>query len=198
MFKKAKLYQLFRKVKGLSVPLTMGVFVIVLIGLGIVYYNQIQTQNNINSQIISKTITLKPVQVTDLIRNQYDLATKSVPLVSADRLPDFKEQIMAIVTNIAENEYGFDVSNEGNFSIMFADDIEQTISGQKYKMSTFMIVLLDIDTTILDQFIRGLESLSELPTLVVMEPVSIDMTESNSISQFYIAVYMLGQQVKND
>ncbi len=154
---------LFNRFRHSGVLLLIGVFVIIYISFGFLYFQEGIKQRGLEQEIAKwSVIVSNPLPGGEKLREDYETANLTL-------IPLTRSEVIAILVDIAR-ESGIDVdSEESKFSIPPAPDktVTQKVGGSSYQALPFTNISVRGDYDEVMAFISALESGRTLKTLVV-------------------------------
>ena len=172
---------------GLIMPVLIGIFVLIIAGMGIVYFQQRRVQGSLQPQInqIRETV-LNTVHITDELRTEYAEALDAIPTELET------DDVIEIVLGIAEAN-GFDVSvDSSDIDAIIPEDSprKEKIRGTEYQVFVFEMTISGEYTKLMG-FVQDMDSTTELMTMVIqtLKLQKMDQTEVTAILTF--GVYTL-------
>lgn len=168
-------------------PILIGVTLIVLAGLGVLYFQQQREQTSLNDQAAQLQILVSnPMQINEDLQAEYD---ETLEILTAEA---HTEEVIQAVLDLAEL-YGFDViigSQEVRIATM--ETREEKVRDSTYYFSVFQIQVTGDYYQVTD-FIDELDFAPPLDTLVI-EDLHITLGEGGvTTANLDFGVYTLKQ-----
>ncbi len=165
-------------------PILLGFFLIVSIGLGIVYFQQRQAQRALDAQITQlRGVISSRVVISAELEARYEEAGQAVPTELAT------EDVVLAVNSIAEAN-GFDVSfTSKEVTISSAGTRKERIQGTDYQVMLFNMTIVGEYGKVVDA-ILDLDSMPTLKTMAI-EGLNIEIGQYETKAQLSFGVYSL-------
>jgi len=169
------------------VPIFIGLLLIVLLAMGVFYFQQKQELQSLEEQVAQlRSQVAIPVVISDELKANYAEAEEAIPGPGELSTDD----VILDILSIAEAN-GFDVSGVSEDIKISAREQPRTeeIAGTNYQVLTFEVSVSERYDRVTN-FIFDLDATSVLKTLVI-ESVDIDIEQDNATAQIQVGVYTL-------
>ncbi len=175
---------LFNRFRQSGILLLIGLFLIIYIAFGIVYWQQGVQQRELQDEIARLSLVVdRDLPSAEKLHADYDEANSALA-------PITRSAIIATLVDIAEAS-GIDVDPaEGKFDIPPAPDVTvtQKVGGGSYQVLSFKNISVQGDYDNVMAFISALESGETLKTMV-LKRVKIEQTETETTVTLDIDLY---------
>lgn len=174
------------RLRGLALPLIIGILLLTCIAFGMVYLQQQREQTDLKAEIAQlNTEISRPLQTSSELEGKHQAAKQSIPT-------DLKEEDVIIAVLGITESLGFDTSIESSDVSISSDQVRvETVEGSNYRVLPFHINIRGDHDRVID-FIHEMDSTSMLKTLVLKE-VSITIEQSKTSASLDFDVYTLGE-----
>lgn len=177
------LKNLLSRLRQTGVLLLIGIFVIIYVALGFLYFQQGAKQKRLEDEIAKYAIILaNPLPSAEELQADYETVIQSL-------VPRPTPEILAAIVDLA-SESGIDVNpDSGKLTIPPPKaPVTKTVGGTSYQVQTFGSVSMQGDYESVMAFISALESGEVLKT-IVLKTVSIGHTEEETSAVIDIELY---------
>lgn len=168
------------------VPIVIGVFLLILAGMGIFYLQQQRDRDSLDEQLDQlRSLVASPVVISEELKENYDEALEAVKPEPELETGDVVLDILSIAT-----DNGFDITQDVTITSNDAPRSEN-IGGTNYQVLTFELKVSGESNRVTD-FVSDVDStlvLQKIP--LVIEDLDIDIASDTIAATLHFGVYVL-------
>lgn len=154
--------ELRARILGLALPVAIGILAIILIAMGVVYFQQKSAEPALEDKItrLEKTLSL-PLNISAELQAKYSEAWQAVTTQLTG-----EEVIVAILNIASESGFDVDIGSANPISIESGKVGKKPIRGSDYQIQPYTISISGDYDDIMN-FVQDMDSISTIGTLVL-------------------------------